>query len=478
LTVAAYPIPIVPGRTGATRLFDRALALIPLESHQAGSLLACYGIALGLEEADYAKATEALQRALAIAQHEQDSTLELWTLTYGAVVDGYHLHWLEALRQDRQAAQLARQSDEPLAAAFVRHFWAVLASLALGDLPGAIQKAPAGLAVAERVRDCNSLSGMFWSNEFVSELQGNWEAARHYSDRGLVVAPSDQRLLGTRAVLEYQVGEFGQGEVYLRQLLESVLLTPPGPNFSYATQAIVIPVVAQISGIANRLDAAEAAAQAVLSAPSATPLFAKFARTGLALLAQLRGDRVAARELYDVLASRRGTMSSFLIADDRLLGLLATTQGQLDQAMVHFEDALAFCRQAGYRPELAWTCYDYAGALLQRDHPGDHARAMSLLEESLTIACELGMRPLAERVTILQQQSQPQSLTVAYPDGLSQREVEVLCLVAQGKSNPELAAELSISLNTVTRHLNHIFAKIGTNNRTEAAVYAIQQGLL
>jgi DNA-binding CsgD family transcriptional regulator len=478
LAVAEYPIPIVPGCTGVTHLFERALSLIPPESHQAGRLLACYGIALGVEEVDYARATEALQQALAIARNERDSTLELWALTCGAAVDGYHLQWSETLRKDRQAAQLARRISEPLATAFVRHFWAVLASLTLGDLPGAIQKAPAGLAVAERVRDCNSLSGMLWSNVVVSELQGNWEAARHYSDQGLAVAPSDQRLLGTRAVLEYRAGEFGEGEVYLRQLLESVLLTPPGPTLPYAMQAIVIPVVAQISGAADRLDAAEAAAQVILSAPAATPLFVKLARTGLALLAQLRRDIAAARELYDALASQRGTMSSFLIADDRLLGLLSTTQGQLDQAMVHFEDALAFCRQAGYRPELAWTCYNYAEALLQRGQPGDHARAISLLDESLAIAQELGMRLLAERVTTLREQSQPRNLIPAYPGGLSHREVEVLCRVAAGKSNREIAEELVIAEGTVRRHVSNIYNKIGTINRSEATRYALRAGLL
>ncbi len=40
--------------------------------------------------------------------------------------------------------------------------------------------------------------------------------------------------------------------------------------------------------------------------------------------------------------------------------------GNLDQAATHFEDALAFCRKAGYRPDLAWTCCDYADTLLQR----------------------------------------------------------------------------------------------------------------
>lgn len=66
--------------------------------------------------------------------------------------------------------------------------------------------------------------------------------------------------------------------------------------------------------------------------------------------------------------------------------------------MNHFEDALAFCRKAGYRPDLAWSCCDYADALLQRNGEGDRTKAMALLDESLAISSELGMRPLMERV--------------------------------------------------------------------------------
>ena len=72
--------------------------------------------------------------------------------------------------------------------------------------------------------------------------------------------------------------------------------------------------------------------------------------------------------------------------------------GNLDQAATHFEEGLAFCRTAGYRPELAWTCCDYADTLLQRNDPGDRETAMSLLDESLAASSELGMRPLMERV--------------------------------------------------------------------------------
>ncbi len=71
--------------------------------------------------------------------------------------------------------------------------------------------------------------------------------------------------------------------------------------------------------------------------------------------------------------------------------------GDLDQAAQHFDDALAFCRR-GYRPELAWTCCDYADALRERDAEGDRTKAITLLDESLSISSELGMRPLMERV--------------------------------------------------------------------------------
>ncbi len=60
---------------------------------------------------------------------------------------------------------------------------------------------------------------------------------------------------------------------------------------------------------------------------------------------------------------------------------------------------------------------------------------------------------------------------------LTQREKEVLHLVSLGKNNSEIAQELFISLNTVTRHMTNIFSKTGANNRVEAAVYAIQFGI-
>ena len=83
---------------------------------------------------------------------------------------------------------------------------------------------------------------------------------------------------------------------------------------------------------------------------------------------------------------------------DRVLGLLAQTMGNLNSAAGHFEDALAFCRKAGYRPELAWSLCDYADMLLERKEDGDSEKAVAMLDESLAISTELGMRLLMERV--------------------------------------------------------------------------------
>jgi class 3 adenylate cyclase/tetratricopeptide (TPR) repeat protein len=398
VAVAEYPLYTPSFRLpGVPQLVTRALSMVAPESHAAGRLQSRYGWFMGMEQADYGGARDAFARAMAIAQRESDPGLEMRTLANAAEVEAYYNHGEESLQNGLRAVALAGRVDDPDAELLAR-YWISFRQLIVGESSAASLHAAAMLGLANRLGHHFYLARTLFVNEALSRLKGEWQFARNFSDRGLTLSPREPRLLAARLALEFETRNIPEGETHLERLLEAARITAPGPSNFYAIAAMMVPAVSRITGVANRMDLAESLTAAVLSSPSVTPLTGMIASIGAALTAVLRGDVTAAKKYYPVLRSQRGTIMVFLIAADRLLGLLANTMDQFDVASGHFEDALAFCRKAGYRPELAWTCCDYADALLQRNSEGDRQKAKSLLDESLAISSELGMRPLMERV--------------------------------------------------------------------------------
>ena len=399
VAVAEHPITALAGyRTGMGPIISRALSLVPHDSHEAGRLLSRLGSIMGREEADYDAASDAFNGALTIARRQGDLVLEARTVASAAFVELLHLHPPECLAKSIRAVELARRIDEPVAESQAGWLAAIIMATT-GEIEKARLFASDSVASAERVRDHFSLGSAFWVSGLVCAHEGQWQEARDFNNNALVVLPMDPRCLASRVGLEYEVGDFRQGEAYLQRLMEAMHLSPPGATVSYAAGAFVISLIAHMTGVVDQLEAADKAAESVISSTAVTTIVGLIAKMGLGLMAVVQSDEGAAQAQYAALAPHTGIMAPLgSITTDRVLGLLAHTVGNLEQAGAHFEDALSFSRKAGYRPELAWTCCDYADLLRDRDAEGDRAKAISLLDESLAISSELGMRPLMERV--------------------------------------------------------------------------------
>jgi DNA-binding NarL/FixJ family response regulator len=100
---------------------------------------------------------------------------------------------------------------------------------------------------------------------------------------------------------------------------------------------------------------------------------------------------------------------------------------------------------------------------------GDEESARAELSTARRALVELGVPPAVREIDRLRERR--------LPGGLSERELEVLRLVAEGRSNPDIARVLVLSHKTVARHLSNIFVKLGVTSRTAAAAYAHEHGL-
>jgi DNA-binding CsgD family transcriptional regulator len=195
-------------------------------------------------------------------------------------------------------------------------------------------------------------------------------------------------------------------------------------------------------------------------------------------------DAERAEQLYPMLAPWKGynvvaaSATVCLGPTDHYLGMLSTVMRRWQDAERHLEAAIAMNQRQGAVPWLAHSQYRYLCMLLERNHPCDLPRARTLWEATRRLAEDLGMVTLTQRLQSLQSALGDRRPAPLNPGGLSRREAQVLRMVANGKSNHEIAAAIFRSPNTVANHVRSILAKLGVANRTEAASVAARNGLL
>jgi ATP/maltotriose-dependent transcriptional regulator MalT len=164
-----------------------------------------------------------------------------------------------------------------------------------------------------------------------------------------------------------------------------------------------------------------------------------------------------------------------LLAAHRILGILATDAGRTSDAEHHFAEALALADACRAPYERALTLLARADLAVAQ---GDRTTATELLDEVRAICTPMDARRAldhAERIAAsLPLDGAAGGARMAYPAGLTAREVEVLRLVATGLSNREIADRLFLSPRTVKAHVANIFAKLGVHTRAAATESARQ----
>jgi DNA-binding NarL/FixJ family response regulator len=181
----------------------------------------------------------------------------------------------------------------------------------------------------------------------------------------------------------------------------------------------------------------------------------------------LEAARTACRQLEDIAVCRGGEVLGALAAD--AAGAVMLVEDDPAGALPALRRAAAAWQELGAVHELARTRVLVALACRAL---GDEDTASLELHVAREVLDRLGARPDVARVD---------RLGAAAPGpgahGLTARELEVLRLVASGKSNRQIAEALVLSEHTVARHLQNILAKLGVASRTAAGAFAFEHGL-
>jgi DNA-binding CsgD family transcriptional regulator len=430
-----------------------------------------YLLPTGTEEAR-ALAVEALAAARAVG----DATVEAHALTTIAACD------FSDSDGERHLAELAKAeavyvrggADDSAMLRIATNESHVLEGM--GEHERAVEVARRGVALAGK-HGVARTSGAFLTINLAEPLLslGRWDEALEVIEHALELSPPPL----TRASLQYVIGVIAvaRGDLDTAARAIATLDAVLAPTFSrtqelFPSEGLRIDLRVAEGDLTGALDAVEQVVtelQPSVSARYGLPLLCSAARA----CAEAGGER-AARLLSRVRASAEKTPEGGRVQQAYALLLeaeVARAEAVLDRdGWVAVADAFEALKQP----------YPLAYALLRTAEASDphdgvtREDTTARLRQSAEIADDLGARPLRERIEAYARRTRIALGGRTYSPvlGLTRRELEVLRLVADGRSNREIAEELFISAKTASVHVSNILAKLGVHSRGAAAAAA------
>jgi ATP/maltotriose-dependent transcriptional regulator MalT len=349
-----------------------------------------------------------------------------------------------------------------------------------GDFQRSLDVSLRRVEYARRCRQPYRLRYVYSWLGFVHAAQGQWQLADEAllrAEAEIDMAPSESPRAFFRQVrgfLTYQRGDYTQAESDFREALRIFREKDP-LELVLCGGMLALTLVAR--GDRQSAQACVEEQERLLGSVVAGSLPIASAHSCLGLAAALLGDEDRIGSYYEAVLPYRGQYHWFLV--DRVLGALALSLGKLDEASEHLRRAETLAARQSLKPELGRIAVSQAQLALSLGGTGAPDEAAASLQRAVTVfeAQAMDAELLSARELRRQLTGSLRTAPGLLPRGLTGREAEVLRLLAAGMSNRQIACQLSLSENTVAKHLTSIYGKLGVQNRAAAVAFAIRNAL-
>jgi predicted ATPase/DNA-binding CsgD family transcriptional regulator len=454
--------------------FNESLALRQKLGDRRGSAVCLTNLGIVAQiQGDLATARALLERGLATRREMDDSPGITRSLTRLGAVATEQVDYRGARTYLQESLALAREAGDERAMASCLTALGTVAT-ALGNISEGRALLEEGLAIRRRLQDRSGILRSLWHLLQIPEIASDLSAARKLWEESLPLQEEtgDKRgtalwLAGLAGVLEQQ-GEYAAAEERLERSLALRRQIRDDVGAAVITGKIA-QLRFQLGDIKTARDLLDQSVAELRQHNDRQALSG--ALTNLAQLVESSEYLHTSETLYiEALALREDNPEVIRVC---LMGLAKAAQARGDlQRAAQLLGALE-----GITDRCMAAPSNEAPRITKPSTVFDPTKGDAAIEQAWSKGRTMSPQEAIDFALDGASESEASTVAPAFPDDLSEREVEVLRLISDGKSNPEIASELFISVNTVYRHVSHIFVKTGSSNRVEAASYAREHGL-